>query len=151
MNCDPILSTAGLFPGADEMRAEEIEYALSRLRTLAWVDPKNLFLMGHSEGGHAVAVWRGGGFSAQIFFTGWWCSWGGKTIHVNAPRGTPLLAINYERDPWFTGTASTCGSLFSSYKSAREVILPGFGHNALHHSGEARFVVIDFLRDHTTR
>jgi hypothetical protein len=43
------------------MRLEELEYALKQLRTSSWVDQRNLFLMGHSEGGITVACWGGGG------------------------------------------------------------------------------------------
>src|SRR5262245_53330343 len=48
-----------LAPEILRLRHEEIEYALEQLRTLPWVDQRNLFLMGHSEGGAVVALWPG--------------------------------------------------------------------------------------------
>src|SRR5262245_1394021 len=48
-----------LAPAIFRMRHEEIEYALDQLHNLPWVDQRNLFLMGHSEGGAAVALWAG--------------------------------------------------------------------------------------------
>lgn len=152
VDCDPRTATGGLFLQAFDMREEEIEYALARLRTLPWVDQRNLFLMGHSEGGGAVALWRWGGFKAHII-DGWKCTH--RTYPpldgVRAPLNTAVLAINYETDPWFRGPmAGSCASKFGGRKDAREMILPGGGHGAAGWP-EAREAVFQFLRDHTSR
>ena len=44
------------------MRQEEIHHAAYRVRRIHWADKKNLFLMGHSQGGTAVASYEGDGF-----------------------------------------------------------------------------------------
>ena len=144
-NCDPTVFRTGVFPEAGEMRQEEIGYALGRLRALPWVDQRNLFLMGHSEGGRAVADWSGAGFNAHAI-SGSRCSGG-----VRAPRATPVLAVNFEYDPW-AGRRSreTCTSRFGGRENAREVMLPGSGHDTSR-SREAINAVVEFLRAHTVR
>ena len=48
------------------MRHEEIRFAARQALTLAWVDPNNLVLFGHSEGGWAVTSYNGDEFKARI-------------------------------------------------------------------------------------
>jgi len=151
-NCDPATYTGGLAMEVMDMRLEEVEFALTQLRTVSWVDQRNLFLMGHSEGGITVARWRGGEFNGHII-SGWTCtapplpSFDG----VQAPLATPLLAISFESDPWFHGPyAGSCASKFGARKDARQVTLPGSGHDTASHA-EARTAVLRFLRDHSVR
>lgn len=143
-NCDPTVFRTGVFPEAREMRQEEIKYALGRLRASAWVDQRNLFLMGHSEGGRAVADWSGRGFNAHVI-SGSRCSAG-----VWAPRGTPVLAVNFEHDPWAGRSRATCADRFGGRDNARELLLPGSGHDTSR-SRDAVNAVVEFLRAHTVR
>jgi dienelactone hydrolase len=151
-NCDQATYTAGLAMEVMDMRLEEIAYALTQLRTLSWVDQRNFFLMGHSEGGITAARWRGGEFNGHII-SGWTCtapplpSFDG----VQAPLATPVLAISFESDPWFHGPyAGSCANKFGARKDARQVTLPGSGHDTASHA-EARTAVLRFLRDHSVR
>jgi dienelactone hydrolase len=151
-NCDPATYTGGLAMEVMGMRLEELEYALKQLRTLSWVDQRNLFLMGHSEGGITAARWGGKEFNGLII-SGWTCtaphfpSFDG----VRAPVATPLLAISFESDPWFQGPlAGSCASKFGGRNDARQVTLPGSGHDTAS-SAEARAAALQFLRDHTVR
>jgi dienelactone hydrolase len=149
-NCDPETHRIGFFPQAFEMRDEEIRYALQRLRELPWVDQRNLFLMGYSEGGLAVALWRGGGFNAQII-TAWTCThrFNSGLNGVRAPLATPLLAINHQQDPWYSGaTAGSCSAKLAGYKNARELILPGAGHDTAYNA-QAVEAVLHLLREQT--
>lgn len=148
-NCDQATHTGGLAMEVMAMRLEELAYALKQLRTLPWVDQRNLFLMGHSEGGITVARWGGGEFNGHII-SGWTCtapsfpSFDG----VWAPLATPVLAISHESDPWFQGLyAGSCASKFGERKDARQVTLPGSGHDTAS-SPEARAAALRFLRDH---
>lgn len=140
---------------ADEvfgMRRDEIEYALAQLRTLSWVDQRNIFLMGHSEGGAAVARWAAQGFSGHII-SGWTCTHRYDTSFdgIKAPLETPVLAVGFETDPWFQGElAGSCASKFGGRKDARQMTLPGSGHNTASYA-EARKAVLQFLRSHTIR
>jgi dienelactone hydrolase len=151
-NCDQATYTGGLAMEVMDMRLEELKYALKQLRTLAWVDQRNLFLMGHSEGAITAARWGGGEFNGHII-SGWTCT--APTFPsfdgVRAPLATPLLAISHESDPWFQGPyAGSCASKFGGRKDARQVTLPGSGHDTAS-SAEARTALLQFLQDHTFR
>ena len=143
-NCDPRRYGTGLFPEAGRMRQEEIEHALAMVRSSPWADQKNLFLMGHSEGGAAVARWQGYSFKALII-SGHWCRAG-----VRAPLKTPIVAINFESDPWSSGLSATCASRFQIRENATELLLSGSGHDTSR-SPEAQNAVMKFLLAQTTR
>ena len=151
-NCDAATHTGGLAMEAMDMRLEELEYALAQLRASSWVDQRNLFLMGHSEGGITVARWGGGEFNGHII-SGWTCTAPPRPMFdgVRAPLTTPLLAISFESDPWFPGPyAGHCAAKFGTRKDARQVILPGSGHGTASYP-QARTAVLQFLRDHSVR
>ncbi len=144
-NCDPATQRAGWAPQVHEMRLEEIKYALEQLRTVTWVDQQNIFLMGHDEGGIAVARWSGSEFNGHII-SGWKCTHPqGWLSGVHAPRTTPVLAINHQNDPWYLGALD--GSC-ARRDNVREIILPGSGHETAD-SLHAREAVVQFLREHT--
>lgn len=152
--CDPATYTIRTELGIEvvDMRLEEIGYALTQLRTLAWVDQRNLFLMGHSEGGVTVARWGGSEFNGHII-SGWTCTHRSNPLFdgVRAPLATPVLAIAFESDPWWRGPlAGSCASKFGGRKDARQVVLPGSGHETASYR-EARAAALQFLRAHTVR
>jgi poly(3-hydroxybutyrate) depolymerase len=72
-NCNPVMKRGGSFPQAHAMRQEEISYVLKQIKMSLWADTKNIFLMGHSEGGTAVARNRLDGFRG-IIISGWACT-----------------------------------------------------------------------------
>jgi hypothetical protein len=76
------------------MRQEEIEHALKSLQAAPGADERNLFLMGHSEGGTAVVGWQGTGFKARII-SGSRCRQG-----LSAPPTIPVIVIAFAHDPW---------------------------------------------------
>lgn len=141
-NCDPKTHLGGAFPAAAIMRQEEIEHALKNLRAVRWVDKGNLFLMGHSEGGGAVARWEGGEFKGHII-SGNRCNRG-----LFAPSAVPVLVIGFVHDPWDGNYRRTCAARFSGRESASELLLPGSGHDTSI-SHDAQQAVLDFLRAHT--
>ncbi|MBI4525090.1 MAG: hypothetical protein HY695_14900 [Deltaproteobacteria bacterium] len=120
------------------MRLQEIEHALGMVRGAPWADLRNLFLMGHSEGGAAVARWEGNGFKALII-SGSRCPNG-----IRASSVIPVLAIRFEQDPWARGKLS-CGSWLSGRGNATEIKLAGSGHDTSR-SPEAQDAVLNFLR-----
>lgn len=142
-NCDPKTHSGGGFPAAGGMRQEEIEHALKMLRAAPWVDERNIFLMGHSEGGAAVARWGGGGFKGQII-SGSRCRDG-----LSAPATIPVLVIAFLHDPWDGNYRRTCEIRFGGRENASELLLPGAGHDTSQ-SPEAQRAVLDFLRAHTS-
>ncbi len=142
-NCDPKTHLTGGFPTAGMIRQEEIDYALKMLRTAPWADERNLFLMGHSEGGGAVASWQGGGFKGQII-SGHRCRQG-----LSAPTTVPVIVIGFVHDPWDGNYRMTCARRFGNRTNASELLLPGSGHDTSQ-SREAQRAVLEFLRAHTS-
>ncbi len=125
------------------MRQEEIHHAEYRVRRIRWVDRKNLFLAGHSQGGTAVAAYEGDEFSAHVI-SGSVC-WRG----VRMPIGTPALALYSKDDPWRRGRpADSC----LRKARARGVnmafhLFEGRAHN-LSRNEKARRLILDFLNRH---
>jgi len=142
--CDPRRHRG--IPGAPfarvaAMRQEEIAYSQERLRDLAWVDHERVFLMGHSQGGGAAAAYPNGGFRGVIV-SGSTCQYG-----MNAPEGTPLLALYSENDPW-RGRRSPrgCADWGRVYNRPIEFhLFPGDAHN-LAGDARARALILDFLK-----
>ena len=144
--CDPRLHRG--IPGAPfarvaEMRQEEIRYAQERIRGLAWVDQRNVFLMGHSQGGGAVAGYPNGGFNGVIV-SGSTCQYG-----LNAPEGTPVLAVYSENDPWRRNRSPRgCGEWGTVYQRPVEFhLFEGDAHN-LAGNPRARELILAFLKRH---
>ena len=147
--CD--LSTRWRDPDApyddiQRMRQEEIRYAVEQVKTLSWVDQDNLFLMGHDEGGDAVAAYAGDEFKARVI-SGATCSRG-----LAGRPGLPTLALASEADAWFEGAPpDSCARLAASRGMAIESLtVPGFWHD-LSGIADAREAIIDFFLRHTTR
>ena len=142
-NCDPKTHFAGAFLAAGGMRQEEIEHALKMLMAAPWADQENLFLMGHSEGGGAVARWPNGGFKAHII-SGNRCKRG-----LPAPASIGVLVISFLHDPWDGNYHRTCAIWFGGRESTSELLLPGAGHDTSQ-SPQAQHAVLDFLQAHTS-
>ena len=125
-------------------QTEEIRHAQERIRGLAWVDQRNVFLMGHSQGGAAVAAYPNRGFNGVIV-SGSTCQYG-----LNAPEGTPVLSVYSESDPWRNKrSARGCGEWGTVYQRPVEFhLFPGNAHN-LAGNEKARGLIRDFLRKHS--
>jgi dienelactone hydrolase len=150
-DCDPKTNTFGTFERAHDMRQEEIEYARAKLRTVSWVDQRNVFLMGHSEGGVATARWSGSGYAGYIV-SGWACTSPASSFNgLWTPRDVPVLVIRWRSDPWRSPRYDgSCADHFGRRKNAREVALVGQGHGTLS-SAEAREAVLQFLQQYTVK
>ncbi len=136
------------------MRYEEIGHARERLQGLQWVDGRNVFLMGHSEGGGAAALWDRSGFRGHIV-SAWPCTHRTRPAldGLHAPATVPVLVLNFESDPWFPPSNpmhGKCEPKFGRRKNATEVILKGSGHDTAYDAA-AREVVLHFLRTHAVR
>ena len=70
-------------------RVEEVKQALIEIRKLDWVDQKQVFLMGSSEGGRVVAGWSDRGFAGQIILAT--ACWSLKDRVPSAPKNIPVL------------------------------------------------------------
>lgn len=123
------------------MRFEEVAYAADAAPKLPWVDQRNLFIYGHSQGGRVVSAYSGDGFKAVVT-SGSRCPAG-----IGAPADKPGLYMNAARDPWFHGkpppgkcqTSAPAGALHAHpvYDTDKHVVL------AL---PEAQLALINFLK-----
>ncbi len=131
------------------MRQEEIQFAVEQLKKSPWADSKNIFLMGHSEGGVAAARTRLGGFRG-IIISAWHCTSANNPDFdgIFAPLDTPVLTLEWVRDTWYAGTPrdGSCANKFGERKKARQVMLNGSGHNTSWER-EARDAVAQFLKE----
>ncbi len=112
--------------GMKNLWANEIRVTKDVVLKISWADDKNLFLMGHSEGGAGVAFTKAFNFRAVVS-SGFKCGkyWRGKLpIRVNAQ--TPILFIYYKNDPWFN--YDNCKDFVKTRNNARAVELEGDIH-----------------------
>lgn len=139
---------SGRFPKALQYRFQEIGYAMLKLSELPWVDKDRIFLMGHSEGGNAVARQQNGGFKGLII-SGWTCSHkkNPNVRGIKAPLEIPALAIAYIKDPFFFGkeTEGRCIDQAPGRKIS-QIDLEGAGHGTFGET-RAREAVKSFLKE----
>jgi dienelactone hydrolase len=146
-NCDSTAHKVLSLVPVNDLRPAEIGYAMSKLKDAPWVDQKNIFLMGHSEGGMAAYLAPELGFRGVII-SGFPCTIRGG---VRAKTDTPVLAINWERDPWFERPDRRfrqCSEtpLWQRRTGTSELILSGVGH-ATAYEPSARDAVAMFLKN----
>jgi dienelactone hydrolase len=151
-NCNPVMKRGGFFPQAHAMRQEEISYALEQIKKSPWADTKNIFLMGHSEGGTAVARNRLDGFRG-IIISSWTCT-NAKNPDFDGifvPLEAPILTLEWDRDPWRVGTPQegSCANKFGERKKAVRILFSGSQHDTYQQS-EAREAVARFLKENLT-
>ena len=147
-DCDPSRKRrSNAFPKAHQYRQEEITYSLEQVRRAAWADQRNIFLMGHSEGGQATARSRHDAWNAQVI-SGWTCTFEGRpeSAGIHSPKHIPALAVAYLDDPWRTAgpTRGRCVDQAGDRK-VEQVDLPGSGHGTFHEDA-AREAVFRFLK-----
>lgn len=113
------------------LRVAEARHAVEQASKLPWVDVRNLFLIGHSEGGGAAAEYPGDQFNA-IVVSGWGCQRGLRN------RATTLVVLA-GGDPWLHNS-DLCA--FATHR----MILDGSQHYVLRDAAAAERVV-RFLKD----
>jgi dienelactone hydrolase len=140
-NCDPKLKRGtNVFPKAAKYRQEEIIYALSQVMSSDWSDKKNIFLMGHSEGGVATAQSTHEEFAGKII-SGWSCTNTTNNAYdgIYSPKNVPILAFASIEDEWRKGksTEGRCADKADGRTNFRQIDLEGWNHNTYGYS-EAR-------------
>lgn len=148
VNCISETSTPniGKVP-VNDLRPAEAEYAASKVKEMKWADKDNIFLMGHSEGGMGAYLTKELGFKG-IIVSGFPCS---VRRRVGSEHGTPFLAINWERDPYFENTNypyAQCSDrpFWKTRIDTNQLVLPGKGH-ATAYERSAREAVLKFIKD----
>ena len=146
-NCDPVAKTnTQAFPRSHEYRQQEITYAIDQVLKSSWADKNNIFLMGHSEGGIAVARANHNNLAGEII-SGWTCTNPDPAFHgIKAPKEMPVLSIASVDDEWRKGRPSEgkCSNVANNRSNFKGVDLPGWHHNTYGYA-EARQAVQDFL------
>lgn len=129
-------------------RQQEIRYAYEQVVKSPWADVNNIFLMGHSQGGVAVGMNRINNFKGMII-SGWTCNnkWTGG---ISARKDMPVLAMGWDRDPWYYGTDlnGRCVDNARDHKNFTQLDLAGPGHSTSQ-SKDARIAVSKFLQENT--
>ena len=106
-----------------QKRIQEIGYALLEIRKLRWVQQNQIYLMGISEGGAAVASWIKLGFAGHIILSNN-CE-DQKGLMPAAPDNTPVLAVIGESDAFPDGTGCVIKRQVAGSSS---VVIKGAGH-----------------------
>lgn len=124
-SCDPRTYTGGLHRGVLGFRLAEARYAHEVARNLPWVDKRNIFMMGFSQGGITTAKYPHGGLAGRIIL-GWTCNTGWPEYNgISGPRDEPILAVVASNDPWFANpwNLGHCGSSMLFRRNAESVVV----------------------------
>jgi poly(3-hydroxybutyrate) depolymerase len=147
INCIPSSNTPniGKVP-TNDLRPAEAEFAMGMIQEQVWADKRNVFLMGHSEGGAGAFLTKEVGFKG-IVVSGFSC---GVRRKVGSADTTPFIAINWEIDPYFSKDDTPqrqCSNrpFWKDRTDKVEIILKGKGH-ATAFDSLANQEVIKFLK-----
>lgn len=153
-NCDAKLKRGtSAFPLAKAYRQEEISYALIKAMNSPWAQRKNIFLMGHSEGGIAAAQSSYSQF-AGIIISGATCTNRENPVYdgIFAPPNMPVLAVASIQDSWHENRPAVRGRCADKAQGRlffEQVDLPGSRHPTSV-SPAAREAVKKFLTKYRT-
>lgn len=146
-NCPSGPGKYGNFPAFGFYRQEEIKYSLKMMRQLN-INPDRFAIMGHSEGGHAVANWSGNDFRAAIM-TGHNCHTKDSFYEgVKLPKTTPVMNIVSKNDNWVAthNKADSCAPYLKDH-AIKVVINP---EGTAHWMNDKYFQdIVKFIRDNT--
>jgi len=124
-SCNPMAHGGGLFRDILAFRLAEASYAHEAAKNLPWVDKRNIFMVGFSEGGLTTAQYGHGGLAGRIIL-GWTCNSGWPEYKgISGPRDEPILAVVSSNDPWFTSPwdSGDCGSSMLFRRNAKSVVV----------------------------
>ncbi|AXX93371.1 hypothetical protein CPU12_08430 [Malaciobacter molluscorum LMG 25693] len=140
-----------------KLRLAEIFYNIKKLKEFEFIDFNNIFLMGSSEGAHAVSKYKGNEFKGRII-AAYSCekNYYSNDFKIGAKKKDPILNIIGTQDEYFSSyskyenkeVTGNCASALLKYKNAKVVILPKTKHNVI----ENQYTipeVINFLKFHT--
>ena len=156
-SCDEKNKVAGFYRGTLKMRQYDAGYAIKKAKTLTWVDPENVFLMGLSQGGITTATFSSSSKLASVnarVVEGWTCKAGwGEYTGIKAPKSEPVLTLVGINDPWFQNswTRGDCSDAINKRNGSKSVV---YTDNYLSHrhelleDREVQATVLKFLREH---
>ena len=109
------------------MRLNEMYHALEQIAKLPWLDKKNIFLIGHSQGGGMVA-----GYGGDVKIRGRIILNGGcyDNFGENMNDDEALLTFDTGKDPWFRNYPSHCRDYVLRHPDGKSVWEPkGITHD----------------------
>lgn len=123
-DCDVNTKQVGMNPRASSNRQAEIKYALGQLPKIKGINMNKLVIMGHSEGGKAVANWPGTDFRAAIV-TGWGCRTRDSYFNGSKiPPSVPVFNVVTRRDDWlFLNNGGNCAEVWKNHP-IKQVLYP---------------------------
>ena len=155
-SCDSATKRVGLYRETLKMRQYDALNAIKNAKQLDWVDSKNLFLVGFSQGGITSAT-----LSTNIDTTvnarvieGWTCHAGWSEYRgINAPVSEPVLALVADQDPWFqdSWTRGSCGRYMNSENGSRSMVYRTgslMSKHSLLDDSDVQNRVLEFLHTH---
>ena len=156
-SCDVNLVQGGLYRGTLRIRQNDAGYAITQARKLPWVDEKNVFLMGLSEGGITTATFYATDKSKSVnarIVEGWSCTstWN-EYRGIRAPKNEPVLTLLGEKDPWFQNpyTNGECTQFLNKKNGSQSIVYRkgnlSFKHELLE-DDSVKKSVIKFLQKH---
>jgi len=153
-SCDPYTNKAGMYRGTLKMRQYDAGYAIANAKKLAWVDPDNVFLMGHSQGGITTATFSSPEKLMRVnarVVEGWTCHAGWEEYRgINAPSDEPVLTLVGKNDPWFKNEwmRGDCGKFINTNNGSKSVVFnAGYlsGRHELLEDAKVQKIVLEFL------
>lgn len=135
LQCEPANRSGGDNIFVYDFRLTEISYAIHRLKQVSWVDWRNIFLLGVSEGGVAAALYRGNEFKGRVI--GQWTCHGHPFVRGMAKGGgEPVFAIVQKDDPWYASSgqyeqAGHCGEFFEDRQNSVSFLHRGDSHRVM--------------------
>ena len=158
-SCDPYSFKGGLYRETLIMRQQDALYAIKQAKSLEWVDSKNIFVIGHSEGGITAATMTGTSQEHAVnarVVEGWTCHAVGWEEYggIRAPQSEPVLTIVGKHDPWFQSeyTRGDCSAFLTPDNGSRSIVVEegqlAYDHDLLFDE-QLQNQVINFLRQHS--
>jgi dienelactone hydrolase len=128
------------------LRMQEIDYALARIKQWPWIDERRLVLAGFSEGGVTTALYAEDRFAARIIL-GWHCVAAGSWwTGIRGSSRTPVLSVLGAKDEYLLNAYAQghCGEFMNGRPGSRSLILPHAGHQVVYEP-ETRQAIEQFL------
>ena len=141
------------YEAVHKVRITEIYYNIQQLKTLDFIDSKNIFLMGSSEGALAAANYSGNEFKGRIV-AAYACENGyySRDFKIGAKKKDPFLNIIGTHDEYFSSISKHnekntghCANALLEFKNAKVVLLPKTKHNVVENQYTLHEVV-NFLK-----
>ncbi len=156
-SCDVKKHQGGLYRPTLKMRQYDAGYAIAQAKKLSWVDSKNIFLMGLSQGGITTATFNSKDPAASVnarVVEGWTCHAGWEEYRgIKAPADEPVLTLVGENDPWFRKhwNRGDCGEFLNKTNGSKSIVYKTGrlrNRHELLEEKQVQQVVLKFLRKH---